>query len=186
MTTATKSKRKCDSTKLEVRDKWSRISYGKVISVGYGNVEVQNEYGMIWTIGTDIFEKEFFTSDQFNETKEVNRTEMIATIVGNPRIIMSVHFKKKPDHKILVAAVTELLDDVHTGSELPTSRKLSTLLKTATAGDERTMIGRHYGVQDDFGRLQFTDMEATGSPLKQVDPRTVEWSIIGNVKYVLK
>ena len=60
------------------------------------------------------------------------------------------------------------------------------ILQLATAGDERTMIGRHQGVQDDFGRLQFTDMEATGSPLKQVDPRTVEWSIIGNVKYVLK
>ena len=59
------------------------------------------------------------------------------------------------------------------------------MLKDATAGEERTMIGRHYGVTDEFGRLRFTAMEKDGG-LRLVDPRTVEWAIIDNIKYELK
>jgi hypothetical protein len=49
------------------------------------------------------------------------------------------------------------------------------------------MVGRHHGHKDEFGRLQFTDMEVTsGHNLRLVDPRTVEEAIIANVKYVVK
>ncbi len=185
MPTKTKSD-KCDSSKLKRGTKWSRISYGEVVDTSFNQITVRNEKGSEWTLTPAIVEDEFFTPDQFEEVKEVNRGEMVNAIVSSARIIMSVHFKKKPDHKDLVATVTELLDDESGGRTRPGSRKLSSLLKTATAGQDRTMIGRHQGVQDGFGRLQFTDMESPGVPLKQVDPRTVEWAIIGNVKYVLK
>lgn len=177
---------KCSATKLKKGTKWSRISYGEILDISYNQITVRNEKGTEWTVTPAIVEDEFFTPDQYEEVKEVNRTEMVNAIVGNARIIMSVHFKKKPDHKDLVSTVTELLDDEKGGRTRLSSRKLSSLLKAATAGEDRTMIGRHQGVQDEFGRLQFTDMESPGVPLKQVDPRTVEWAIVGNVKYVLK
>lgn len=95
---------------------------------------------------------------------------------------MTVYFRKKPEHKTLTGLVTELLDG---NINRPGLRKLSTMLKEATAGEERTMIGRHYGVSDEFGRLRFTAMEKDGG-LRLIDPRTVEWAIIDGVKYELK
>lgn len=185
MTTKTKPDT-CSASKLKKGTKWSRISYGEIVDTNYNEITVRNEKGKEWNITPAIVEDEFFTPDQFEEVKEVNRTEMVNAIVSNARIIMSVHFKKKPDHKTLVGLVTDLLDDENGGRTRPGSRKLSSLLKIATAGEDRTMIGRHQGVQDEFGRLQFTDMESSGMPLKQVDPRTVEWAIVGNTKFILK
>ena len=183
---------KCDASKLKPGDKFSRISYGEIVKIENrrfdGNqITVKNEAGVEWTITPSLVEAEFFTPDQFKEVKEVNRTEMVAAIVGNPRVVMTVTFKKQADPKDLKQVVSDLLDDVEAGRTRPGPRKLGTLLKEATEGQQRTMIGRHYGHQDDFGRLQFHDMEVTsGMPLRQVDPRTVEEAIIANVKYVLK
>lgn len=190
MSTATR-KGKCDSSKLKPGTKFSRISYGEIVDTGgrgfRDGFTVRNEKGDEWTIDPSLIEKEFYTPDQFDEVKEVNRTEMVQAIVSNPRIVMTVTFKKQADPKALKTLVDSLLDDVAAGRTKPGPRKLSTLLKEATEGETRVMIGRHNGNQDDFGRLQFTDMEVTsGMPLRQVDPRTVEEAIVANVKYVLK
>lgn len=190
MATATAQQgNKCDTSKLEVGTKFSRISYGEIVNVGHfgGQLTVRNEQGTEWSITPTLVEAEFFTPDQFTKVEEVNRTEMVQAIVGNPRIVMTVTFKKQAKPADLKAAVIQLLDDEKAGRTRPGTRKLGTLLSAATEGETRTMIGRHQGNQDEFGRLQFTDMEVTsGMPLRQVDPRTVEEAIIANVKYVLK
>lgn len=177
---------KCNVSRLKPGDKWSRISFGEIIKARGDDIIVKNEHGVEWSITPEIVEAEFYTSDQYDEVKEVNRTEMVEVILVSARLVMTVHFKKKPDPKDLLSLVTELLDDEGGGRTRPSKIALNKKLKVATGGKDRTMIGRHTGNQDEFGRLQFTDMEASGSPLKQVDPRTVEWAIIGNVKYVLK
>ena len=167
---------------LKPGDKWSRHSYGEVVRGNLRSIEVKNEHGLQWSIDADLFEKEFNVADQFQSVEKVNRTEMVEKITAAARLVMTVHFRKKPEHKTLVDIVTKLLD-----SDLsrPKPRALSALLKTATAGEERTMVGRHYGVSDEFGRLRFTAMEKNGG-LRLIDPRTVEWAIIDNVKYELK
>ena len=59
-------------------------------------------------------------------------------------------------------------------------------------GEERTMVGRHYGTQDANGRVSFVDMEvetkASGydARMRLVDPRTLNYLIVGGVKYVVK
>jgi len=182
MPNETKNPRKSDATALKPGNKWSRHSYGEVVRSNRQSIVVKNDNGLEWTIDSHLFEKEFNVANQFQAVEKVNRTEMVETIVGAARLIMTVHFRKKPEHKTLVDTVTRLLD-----SDLsrPKPRALSKLLKETTAGEERTMVGRHYGTSDDFGRLQFTAMEAGGG-LRLIDPRTVEWAIIDNVKYMLK
>ena len=183
----TKTAGKCDASKLKAGTKFSRISYGTIIRANPIEVVVRNEEGTEWNITPNLVETEFFTPDQFDKVEEVNRTQMVQAIINNPRIVMTVTFRKQVDPKELKAAVIKLLDDEKAGRTRPGPRKLSSLLKEATEGDLRTMIGRHYGNKDEYGRLQFTDMEVTsGIPLRQVDPRTVEEAIIANVKYVLK
>jgi hypothetical protein len=178
----TRSVKKSSARDLKAGDKWSRHSYGTVLAVDRGTIRVENEHGLKWNIDTDLFEKEFNVADQFQATEKVTRTEMVEKITSAARLVMTVHFRKKPDHKDLVSAVTDLLDSKATR---PKPRALSSLLKKATAGEERTMVGRHHGSSDEFGRLQFTAMEKGGG-LRLVDPRTVEWCIIDNVRYEVK
>ena len=66
-------------------------------------------------------------------------------------------------------------------------------VKHGLEGEERVMIGRHYGASDDFGRVHFVDMEVVKDASKDydtrmrlVDPRTLQHLIVNNVKYNLK
>lgn len=177
---------KTDCSKIKPGTKFSRSSYGTIVGTTRDSVEVKNEEGLQWSVGRAIFEAEFHVPDQFTEIKEVTRTDMAELIINNPRIVMSVRFRKQPEKKTLVDVVKKMLDDAEAGGKRPSDRKLSSMLGDATAGEERIMIGRHHGHQDEFGRLQFTDMEATGHNLRTIDTRTVEEAIFGGVKYVLK
>ena len=47
-------------------------------------------------------------------------------------------------------------------------------------------VTKSNGGTDEFGRLQFLDVESNTPGLKTVDPRTVEYAIIDNVRYELK
>jgi len=184
MATATKTK-KSNARKLVAGDHWSRNSYGKVVAVHQDEVIVENDQGTRWAIDPPLFEAEFNTADQFTDTQKITRTDMVKKIVSSARVVMTIFFRKKPEHKTLVEAVNLLLNSP---GKRPGPRQLSKLLKEATAGEERTMVGRHYGTQDEYGRIQFLDVEGLGSGtgLKTVDPRTVEWCIIENVRYEIK
>ena len=48
------------------------------------------------------------------------------------------------------------------------------------------MKGRHNGEMNNLGRIGFIDMEDTKGFLKQVDPRTIEYVIVDDIKYTLK
>jgi hypothetical protein len=186
MATATQKTRKSNARKLTPGDHWSRNSYGTVVAVNQDGVVIQNDKGDRWQIDTPIFEAEFNTADQFTTTEKVSRTEMVQKIVGSARIVMTINFRKQAQPKDLKTAVQLLLNDVARGAPIPKDRALGKLLKEASAGAERTMIGRHFGTTDEFGRIQFLDVESTSPGLKTVDPRTVEWCIIDNVRYEVK
>ena len=178
----TKSTKKSNADKIKAGDKWSRHSYGTVKRVDWKQVQIENENGLLWTIDSNIFEQEFTVADQYTDVVKVTRTEMVEKIVSAARVCMTVNFRKKAEPKSLVDYVTSLLDGT---VARPKPRALSAALKNITSGEERTMVGRHYGTSDEFGRLQFTAME-TGGGLRLIDPRTVEWAIIENVRYELK
>ena len=184
MAIATTTK-KSNVRKLDSGDHWSRNSYGIVVSVNAHEIVVQNDQGTRWALDPSLFEAEFVTADQFTETKKVTRTEMVQKITSSARVAMTIFFRKKPEHKELVDFVENLLGS---RAARPTRRALSKQLKDATAGAERTMVGRHFGTTDEFGRIQFLDVEGSrsGTGLKTVDPRTVEWCIIENVRYEVK
>lgn len=174
--------KKSDTLKLYPGDHWSRSSFGKVVSAGPNEVVVENDQGVRWSIDPPLFESEFTTANQFAETKKVTRTEMVNQIVSSPRMAMTIFFHKKPEHTELVDFVEQLCAK---GQKM-SRRSLSAALKSATAGAERTMVGRHFGTTDEFGHIQFLDVESSSPGLKTIDPRTVEWATIDNVRYQLK
>jgi len=174
---------KTNSANLKKGDKWSRLSYGTVMSNDGFSITIRNEKGTEWDIGRSIFEDEFDTI-QYEEVKQVTRTEMATVVMQNARVVMLVEFRKQPDQKELVDRVMDMLAN-HESYKRRT--QVQRALKKPTEGKKRTMIGRHNGFMNTHGRIDFTDMEVTsGHNLRQIDPRTIERVIVGGVCYELK
>lgn len=163
-------------TQVQAGAVYSRQSFGTVVSVGVAAVVVRNEEGVEWTISRSIFDKEFVVADQFDEEVTCNQTELIDLIMRNPRTAMTIQFRKQVKASEVTKAVRTALETLEPGS-----RKFASAIKEAVAGEQRTMLGRHYGDTDGRGRLNFMEH---GVGLRLVDPRTVEFAIIRGVKYV--
>lgn len=169
----------CNIENVEVGDYYSRHSYGKVVDRSRDAFLVENEEGLQWGIPNEIFEKEFLICDRAAKVEKVTRTELTDIIKENARVIMRVCFRKQPVHKEVVTAIKNIPEGI-------TDRKYSMYVKEAIKGPQRKMVGRHYNAYDGFGRLSFVDMEATDGHPRLVDPRTIEWALIGQTKYEVK
>jgi len=175
--------------RVKAGDKWSRLSYGTVEGFAGPNIRVRNEAGNSWEVGQSIFEDEFDTV-QYDEVRQVTRTDMQEIVLQNPSVVMLVEFRKQAEARDLVAVVMDLLHDptpVQTSGGKTSKIKVSKVLKEPTAGKKRTMIGRHNGTINESGRIDFVDMEVTkGSPLRQIDPRTIDRVVVRGVCFELK
>lgn len=174
-------------------DKWSRLSYGEITDVNGDSIMIKNEDGKAWTISKDIFEAEFNVAGSTSNgvVGNITQTALIDLVLSKPGTIMTVNFNKKIDEKEVAAEI----------SKFDTTHHLSAtgLAKKILQGEERTIIGRHYHGIDEMGRLQFIDMELPkelktsrdgtctyDTRLRKVDPRTINWVIVENVKYIVK
>ena len=175
--------RKSDSDKVKDGDKWSRNSYGVVVDKTDYDVRVRNEEGMEWSISRSIFENEFNTANQHTEVKEVTRTQLTNIIMEHARVVMTVVFRKQSKPKDLTDLVELMLKDP---TPYKTRRKIQATLKSVTDGEKRTLVGRHYGNVNEQGRITFHDMEASGHPLRLVDPRTIASCIVNQTLYKVK
>jgi len=174
------------SDKVKQGAKFSRVSYGEVVSVSFSSVTVRNETGLTWDITRQIFDKEFVLANVVESETTCNQTELIQTIKSNQRVVMTVNFNKQPKDRDVYTAIKEVIDEAADSGQAPKPAAVKKVIREATTGPERTMIGRHYGAEGDRGRLFFHDMEATsGPPTRTVDPRTVNWAIINGVKYIV-
>lgn len=133
----------------------------------------------------------FLTSGEQETTKEtISKTDAAALFVSNPYVAMTVNFNKM----VKPADVEKQIMDAYesnTPSEFKAAVKET--IKHGLTGEERTMVGYHYGKLDDLGRVQFIDMKLERNPrlnyddrLRLVDPRTINYIILRDVKYIVK
>lgn len=106
----------------------------------------------------------------------MSRTRAIEILVENSHTAMTVCFYKKVDPKEAAAALAA-------GKGTMSDREWNKLVKTTLDGEERVMVGHHEGKWDEHRRLRFTEM-AKGARL--VDPRTIDYIIVGRVKFNVK
>lgn len=161
--------------KIRQGSKWSRHSFGEVVTPPVTSddpVYIRNEAGLQWSIGFDLFEREFTIADVFDTEKKCPRTDIVEVILTHPYIAMTVCFRKKPDNATLAKGILGC-------TSVATIKKI-----LDNAGEERIMIGRHTSSMNEHGRLEFFDMEA--QQMKQIDPRTISWAIVKGVKYTVK
>jgi hypothetical protein len=175
---------------LKVGDKLSESQYYTVVKISSDRVQLKNDLDEDIVVGGSYVEKCLIAADQFTETKKVSKTEAAQIFLSSPSVAMTVNFNKQ----VKEADVVKELMEAYEGSTVKTMEQaIKKSVKSALAGEERTMVGRHEGSVDEFGRIHFTDMEIEKTPGKDfdsrhrlVDPRTINWLIVRNVKYIVK
>lgn len=180
MTTATTTEttRRCDITKVKEGDVFSRHSFGKVIAIhrGLNRIELRNSEGLQWHVDATILEQEFSFGNQYDGEEEVSRTDAIKAMMENPRTAMTINFNKKADPKTVAK-------ELAAGQGAMSAKEWNAKVSALMDGEERTMIGWHFGGMDAHGRLNFIE-EANGPRL--IDPRTINYVIVGRKRYNVK
>ena len=175
--------------------KFSRMSYGEIVAVEADAYVVRNEQGVEWTIPAHLVDDEFAINDNSATESTITATELASLFASNPHVICTVNYNKKVNRTDVKAKMNDLYANKNgiILSEAQYQRKVSRALNGIVNGVERTMIGRHHGHVDEFGRVQFVDMQAErdetkayDTRLRKVDPRTINWLIINNIKYKLR
>lgn len=180
--------------KIKKDDYWSRTSYGKVIEKHDNYLVISNEDGFEWTILDNVVNNEFSFHDQYEETIELTWTELKDKFKESTRMIMTVNFNKKIDKKEYVEKLVNLYPNKSgkLKSQAQFEADITSVTDDLLIGEERTMIGRHFGTYKSE-RILFIDMELENDAEKDydtrirlVDPRTLNWFVCDNVKYVRK
>lgn len=179
-----------DFKKLKAGTKLSESSYYTVEKVSGDEAQLLTDTGDNVVIDKLYIEKLMITADQFTKTEILNRTDAIQKFLANPGIVMTVNFNKQVKDTDVITEITSAYENSTPKTFEDAVKKA---IKKGMQGEERTMVGRHFGELNEFGRVNFIDMEAPSaagksydSRLRQVDPRTINWFIVKEVMYKVK
>lgn len=143
------------------------LSDGYVVNLNGRHVKITKDY-------VNNFTK---SADQFNQTTNITKTELNKLIESFQNTVMTICFDKQID-------TSKALKLVKAG-------KVSEA-EIALTPEVRVIKGVHWGL-DDNGRYKFVDMEIEldttkkyDNRLRQVDPRTITYAIVNNIKYIVK
>lgn len=175
----------------------SETSFFTVEEVKKNSIVVKDDHGNNIEIGKEYVETVLASADQYEFEESKTITELAELFINSPRIAITVCFRKKDTEKTKKAFNQEKqtkIDQIRNAKVSEVEGLLSDLIENPITkiipGELRVMKGRHYGAIDDMGRIQFVDMELPltdpSSRLRQVDPRTIRYLIVGGVKYNLK
>jgi hypothetical protein len=180
---------------LKVGSKLSETQYYRVEKIQDGQVQLRNDYNEPIVVTTDYVEKCLVSADQYYEEKTMSRTDIVNLFLASTNIVLTVNYNKQVDENE-VRKQLYLLYPNKGGKILSESsyrKKVAEAIESALSGEERTMIGRHYGTKDEFGRIRFIDMEKDKDTSKDydtrqrlVDPRTIKYVILKGIKYSVK
>ena len=153
-----------------------------------GRVIVVNESGQTIGLSEKYVQDCLVSADTFTKEEKVTRTQLAEKFISSTRVVMTVCYNKQ----VKATDVKDKLASLKGLSDAAFNKEVAKISKTLLEGEERVMIGRHYGHINEFGRIDFTDMEQEKGAgvfdgrLRQVDPRTLNFLIVDGVKYTQK
>lgn len=177
---------------LKKGDVLSETQYYKVeeVRTDLKKVKLINDAGDPIVVDKDYIETCIDSANQHSKTEKLSRTELIAKFMAYPYTAMTVNFNKKVDEK---EVLKEILDAHSNTAPKDVEKAFKATIKKALTGEERTAVGRHFGHMNEFGRINFIDMNKDKGTTPdwdarniQVDPRTINWLIVKGVKYEAK
>lgn len=177
----------------------SETSFFVVQEVKTDVVIVKDDLGNEVKINHNYVNSILNSADQFSNDQPKTMTELAEIFINSPRIAMTVSFYKKDTEKSKKAYEAEKkakIEEIQNATVAQVPSLLNELIENPLShtipGELRVMKGRHYGNVDDLGRINFIDMEIERTKadyddrMRQVDPRTIQYIIVGGVKYTLK
>lgn len=178
----------------------SETSFFTVKEVVGNAINVIDDLGNELQIGLPYVEAVLQSADIFVKEDKKTMTELADILINNPRVAMTVAFFKKDvvkTQRAYKAEKEEAIKKVQEASLANAAKLLENLIDNPISkvipGELRVMKGRHYGQMDDLGRVHFVDMEQvkgdkpeSDARMRQIDPRTIQYIIVGGVKFTLK
>lgn len=191
MSTKTKKGKNLKVSSLKKGNVLSEQQFYTVEKIDASRLVLKNDNDESITVSNEYAESCLISAEQFAETIKVGRTEAAAIFMGMSNIAITVNFNKQVKEADVINDIMTTFDSKVT---VTAKRKaVSEAIGRAMVGEERTMIGRHYGEVTELGRVKFIDMEEkrdTGKEydnrIRQVDPRTINWFIARGIKYEVK
>ena len=184
---------------LKVGHILSENSFFTVKSIEPQGISAVDDQGNTIGIGQTYVEKIMQSGDLYATEEKKTMTELAEIFRTSPRVAMTVAFYKKDQKKSKTAFNKEIKQAVERASNAKVSEIEGIILDLVNnpitdviPGELRVMRGRHYGSINDLGRVAFLDMEEVkkdgdyDNRMKQVDPRTIQYLIVDNIKYSLK
>lgn len=171
---------------LSVGDILSESQYYKVEKKVGDKVQLKVDNGESVVVDSGYVESQLSSAGQFETTVKLTRTEMAELFVSKSRMAMTVMFNKQIKPKEITEAISGIYDKLNLGmTHADFTKRVKGVINLK--GEERVMRGRHYGSVDVNGRVTFIDMDADPkNPSRLVDPRTINYLIVENVKYIIK
>lgn len=168
-------------------------NYFTVKEVSGSNVVLTNQNGQDMRSNLNTVQNAMQSADEFKKEEKLNQTDLINIVLNNPRTAMSIYFQKQDSPKTKkiydaeVQAQAEEIQKALLAKGMPGVMEiLKNPVKDYIPGEMRLIKGYYVGSQDERGRFNFVDMEDPKKLTKGVDPRTVNFVIVNNIKYSIK
>ena len=162
-----------DFSKLSKTTKLSETQFYSVKAVSGDKLVLINDTGGEISVNKKYAESCLIPSDQVQKEEKISRTELANIFISNPGVVLTVNYNKKVDEKEVKKELAALYPNK--GGKILSEKdyvaKVNAVLTSALQGEERTMVGRHNGSKDDFGRVHFIDMEIDRDSSKTYDVR---------------
>lgn len=182
---------------LKVGGILSEIQFYTIEKIKGDQIQLINDQGIKIILDDQYVESCLNSADLFESEEKKTMTELAELFINSPRIAMTVAFYKKDTNKtkkVFDAEKQAKIDAIQSARVADVPKLLNDLIENPLSkvipGELRIMKGRHYSEIDELGRIKFTDMEipktTAESRLRQVDPRTILFLIVNNIKYSLK
>ncbi len=181
-----------DFSKLNTGEILSESQYYKVVKKQGDKVQLLNDHGENIVVDRSYVENCLNSASQYDKEENLTKTKLAELFINSPRQAMTVCFNKQIKQEDVSKALSKLYKEFSFGM---TQKDYDEKVKAALnlKGEERVMVGRHYGGVDVNGRVGFLDMNIDRDVSKSydnrsrlVDPRTINYIIVDNVKYNLK
>lgn len=181
---------------LKVGEKLSETTYYSVVKISGDRVQLKTDNGTNVVLDRPYIESLIVSASQYVTEASISRTEMASLFIRSQGTAMTVNFNTQVKEKDALDQIKAIYPNKggKMMSEADYAKRAKEIISQVIVGKERTMVGRHYGSVNDFGRVSFIDMEVDedlskvdyDSRVRQVDPRTINWMIVRGVKYTVK
>lgn len=156
--------------------------YWKVVTPGARTTIVKNAQGLHMEVDNGIMCKEMTSSVQFDETKKVNRSDMVSVMISAKDVAFSARFRKQIKKKDVVSKIKGAID-----GKMTTKKQLAAVAKQCLEGEVRNIVARLKYTEPHLGRSQVIDLniENQDANERQIDHRTLEELVLNRIKYIL-